>query len=435
MTGRSSMSTGRTSAPDSRYRRLAALLSLALLGPAFAACGDDDVPVSPDDPERYVVEAIERTLHQRARAMLNGDSVGFDRSLARRDAAFVEAQDRYYGNVTQLPLGAVRFTLGTESLEPDGPDGGDGGAYWAEITIRLQIEGYDVAPVVTRDRWRFVPTANQRRYLLASTTDRAWEADHPSQPQPWDLDEEIEVRDAPGVLGIFDDDSLGSASSVLDAVSLGRFQVKSVLPTELSDPGGVVLYALSDPAFVDSLSGLPFSDPDRLDGATIPVPRDATDADGRVASYRILLSPHVLDQGEEVLDRLVRHELTHVALGERAQGVPLWLTEGIAEYVSVQPIAPAERRLQTDALNLAASGVDDLPSDADFGGEHAEGWYAVSWWVCEYIAATYGADALWLLLDALHDGGDQASVISQQLGISTSALAEQGVALMRRTYG
>ena len=154
-----------------------------------------------------------------------------------------------------------------------------------------------------------------------------------------------------------------------------------------------------------------------------------------MSSYRIVLSPHVLDESDEVLDRLVRHELTHVALGEQARGVPLWLAEGLAEYVSVQPIAPAERRLQTDALNLAAAGVADVPPDSEFGGAHAEGWYAVSWWVCEYIAATYGEPALWTLLDGLAEGGDQQTVVHEQLGITTSELAHEGIELMRRTYG
>ena len=152
----------------------------------------------------------------------------------------------------------------------------------------------------------------------------------------------------------------------------------------------MVVYVLADQAFVESLDGLPVTDPDRLDGVDRSGAPRRPRPGGPVSSYRIVLSPHVLDESDEVLDRLVRHELTHVALGDHARGVPLWLAEGLAEYVSVRPVAPAERRLQTDALNLAAAGVADVPSDSEFGGAHAEGWYAVSWWVCEYIAATYG---------------------------------------------
>lgn len=399
------------------------------MGATLTACGADDTPVSPVDPEHEIVQAVERTLHQRTRAIVDRDAVLFDRTLSARDPDFVRDQDRYFGNVGELPLGAVRIDLDERSLERHGK------GYWAEVTIRLQLHGYDVVPVITHDRWRFVPTRNQRRYVLASTTDPGWEARVKPQPQPWDLDEKIDVREAPGVLGIFDDATLGSSGAVLDAVSQGRFEVKAVLPPEISDPGGVVVYALADPEFAASLAGLPFSDPDRLDGATIPVPHDATDARSRIASYRVMLGPQVLDEDEAVLDRLVRHELTHVAVGGLASGVPLWLNEGIAEYVSVQPIAPAERMLQTGALDLAAAGVPDLPTDEDFSGEHAEGWYAVSWWVCQYIADTYGASRLWSLLEALHDGGDASEVVPRQLGISTSQLAGDGVALMRRTYG
>lgn len=403
------------------------VVSALLVAPALVACGDDPSPAS-RDPEADAVAAIERTLRQRARAIAGSDPLLFTRTLAQRDESFVAEQHDYLENLSQLPLGVVRFDLVDSSLEAAGE------AYWAEVTIRLELQGYDVAPVVTRDRWRFAPTRDGQRYLLTSTTDADWEAAHGPEPQPWDLGE-IEVRDAPGVLGIFDRTTVADAAEVLESVSEGRFSVRSVLPTDVEDPGGVVVYMLADQAFVNSLDSLPVSEPAHLDGATIPVPRDAAKAGGAVSSYRIVLSPHLVDEDESVLDRLVRHELTHVAVGDHGRGVPLWFSEGLAEYVSVQPISPAERRLQTAALDLVAAGIDDLPSDEEFAGEHAEGWYAVSWWVCEFIAATYGEDALWRLLNGLAGGADQVRVISEQLGISTTELVQGGIALMRNTYG
>ncbi len=416
-----------TSQRGRRHRFVTALLLPVLLLPTLTACGDDS-PVATHDPEGDVVDAIQRTLRQRARAIAGRDPVKFDQTYEQRDNGFVAEQDRYFENLGQLPLDTVRFDVAPKTLTSDGD------AYWAVVTIHLELHGYDVAPVVTRDRWRFAPTRDERRYLITSTTDADWEASTGPQPQPWDLGE-IEVRDGAGVLGIFDASTVTSADEVLASVSESRFAVRSVLPLDIEDPGGVVVYVLSDPAFLDSLDGLPVTDPERLDGVTVPVARDADDTGGPVASYRIVLTPHVVDQDEQALDRLVRHELTHVAVGERARGVPMWFNEGLAEYVSVRPIAPAERRLQTDALSLAAAGVSDLPSDEDFAGEHAEGWYAVSWWVCEYIAATFGEGALWTLLDGLADGADQQAVISDQLGTSTSELVQDGIDLMRTTYG
>jgi hypothetical protein len=430
-TGRSSMPTGRADRAG-RHRALAVLLLpvllVVLLASLVTACSDDP-PTASSDSEADVAEAIQRTLHQRARAIVQRDPVGFERTLGQRDRTFLAEQQGYYDNLAQLPLGMVRFDIVERTIEPAGDD------YWAEVTVRLELQGYDVAPVITRDRWRFAPARNESRFVLTSTTDPVWEAaGSASDPQPWDLGE-IEVRDGAGVLGIFDSTTVLRADEVIESVSEARFEVRSVLPPDLEDPGGVVVYVLADDAFLESLDGLPVTDPDLLDGVTVPVPRVAGDDQGRVASYRILLTSHVLDESAEVLDRLVRHELTHVALGERARGVPLWLAEGLAEYVSVQPIAPAERRLQTDALNLAAAGVADVPSDSEFKGPQAEGWYAVSWWVCEYIAATYGEPALWMLLDGLAGAGDQQMVVYDQLGITTSELVEAGVRLMRSTYG
>ena len=424
------MPTGTADRADRRRVRSALLLPvllISLLISLLTACGDDS-PATPSDPDAGVAEAIQRTLRQRARALVDRDPAAFERTLRQRDRGFLAEQHGYYENLGQLPLGTVRFDVKEQTIEPDG----DG--YWAEVTVRLQLLRYDVAPVVTRDRWRFAPTRGERRYLLTSTTDAAWEAESGSDPQPWDL-VEIEARDGAGVLGIFDSTTVLRADAVLASVSEARFAVRSVLPPHIEDPGGVVVYVLSDPAFVESIDGLPVADPDLLDGVTVPVPQDAQKPGGPVSSYRMVLSPHVLDESDVVLDRLVRHELTHVALGEHARGVPLWLAEGVAEYVSVQPIAPAERRLQTDALNLAAAGVTDVPSDSEFTGSRAEGWYAISWWVCEYIATTYGEATLWMLLDVLAENSDQQMVVYDQLGITTSELVQAGIDLMRRTYG
>jgi len=420
------MPTGSTDVHGSGLRTVSALLT-ALVATTLAACGDDS-PVADHDPEAGIADAVQRTLRQRARAIVERDPVRFEGTLAQRDRGFVAQQQRYLDNLGQLPLGIVRFDLDEDSLEQDGE------GYWGVVRIRLELQGYDAAPVMTSDRWRFTPTRNERRYLVASTTDGDWEAEHGPQPQPWDLGD-IEVREGPGVLGIFDATTVADADAVISAVSEARFEVKGIVPDDAEQPGGVVVYTLADPAFVEHLEGLPVSDPDLLDAATVHVPRNAADAEGPVASYRVLLSPHVLDERGASLDRLVRHELTHVVLGDRGHEAPLWLTEGVAEYVSVRPIAPAERRLQSGALNLVAAGVNDVPSDAEFVGDDAEGWYAVAWWVCEFIAATYGEPVLWVLLDELTRGADQQSVVFEQLGMTTSELVEAGIGLMRRTYG
>lgn len=409
-------------------RALIPALALVLL--PLTACSDDPPPptysgTGYDD----VATLMQKTLNRRARGLRTHDVARFRKALDRGDAGLVEEQQAYFDNLAQLPVGELHYEVAADTITP--VEGSED--YWVEVVLSLGLDGYDATPTRTRDRFLFTPSPDGRRLLITSTTDYSWETGHPGNVQPWDVGP-IRVERAVGVLGIFDDTTVRNAGKVLDAASSGRSEVRSVIGSSgTSAPTGVVVYSLRDPAFLRGLADQTVGDPDRADGLTIAVPVDGTDASQGVASYRILLNPRVLDQPLGVLGRLVRHELTHATLGSRGRGAPLWLSEGVAEYVSVQPMAPSRRRLPARALDLAAT-VTDLPGAAQFGGPDAEAWYAVSWWVCEYVASVYGRPVLLLLLDRLADGADQAQVLPEVLGVTPAQLAQRGVGLMQRTY-
>ena len=226
----------------------------------------------------------------------------------------------------------------------------------------MQLDGYDARPVVTPDRYLFTPRG-KGRYAVASVTDRAWESGNELNPQPWDLGP-ITVRTGSGVLGVFDAGSEASAGAVVAEVEEGVSAVAAEIPYEWDD--GVVLYALDDPAFLSGLDNVPGSDPLSLDAVSFEV---MARPDARqVASTRFVLNPDVLAGAGPGRGRLIRHELTHVALGSRADDVPTWLSEGLAEYVSVRPMAPEDRAISGAALAAAKAGLSALPTDGDFGG-------------------------------------------------------------------
>lgn len=379
------------------------------------------IPPRPD-----VILGLRRALADRAAAVRDGDLGAFEAGLARRDATFLAEQTTYFDNLTQLPLGRFDYALDRRTLVRSGDE------YWVEVEVALQLASYDTAPVITRDRFRFRPAGPQaQRYKLVSTTDPAWEEEYDVEPAPWDAGPVV-VREGVGVLGIFDAVSVTTSASLLHSVEAGISQVAAVVPYEWSR--SVVVYALSDDSFMATVDGLGGKDPEDADGVAFPVYASES-VDAPVASTRFVLHPRMLGRTGERRDRLIRHELTHIAVGPADDNAPLWLSEGIAELVSVQPLAPEDRALPGAAVEAAEAVPQGLPTDEDFEVADAEAAYGLSWWDCEYIAATYGTPVLWALLEELNDqvGSDKARIYAT-LGINSRQLARKGAKLLLATY-
>lgn len=403
--------------PDRRL--VAALLALGVLVAALVGCSDDASRPRPDadaSAPADVAAAVRAALDARAAAVRDGDAEAFRRTVGG-SRSFRAEQQTWYANLTQLPVVRLRYRFDPASLVRDGT------GYWASVTQVLQLDGYDAAPVTSPDRFRFGPVSGAGRVRLTSVTDAEWEAAHDVQPQPWDLGR-IEAREGFGVLGVFDPGSVADADAVIASVETGISDVSAWVPYDWSRR--VVVYALSDPTFLQGLEDVPGDDPDDLDAVSFPAGE----------STRFVLNPRVLGRSGAEVDRLVRHELTHVALGTHDDTAPVWLSEGLAEWVSVRPIPPEERRIPDSALQAAERGeVRDLPDDQTFNDDDSQAHYGLAWWAVESIASSYGEQAPWTLLDALAaPGADVDSVLRDQLGLTTRQLAQQAVLLILATY-
>ena len=419
-----------TRAPrSSRPRRpLRGAVALALLVWGPVACSHDD----PEPTERPgpvvaadVVARLSRALDRRAHAVRTGDRHAFDAGLDRSRHRFVAAQHTYLANLAQLPLSRFDYSLDAGSLLRDGDD------YWVVVDLTMRLKGYDDLPVTAPDRYRFSPSPrNPARYVLTSVTDRAWERRNDIRRQPWEAGP-IHVLTGAGVLAIFDDTSIDAADGIVASVERGIAAVAAVVPYAWSR--SVVVYALSDTAFLGAIDDLPGDDPEALDGVAFPVP--SKPGGHRMAATRFVLNPRMLENPGAERDRLVRHEITHVAVGERDDEVPVWLSEGLAEWVSVRPLAPQERLISGDAVAAAETGSPGLPDDDTFNDAHSSTHYALAWWACEYVASTYGESTLWALLDAMGEpGADPGQVLLDQLGIDADELARKAARLIVLTF-
>jgi hypothetical protein len=408
-------------------KRQGGFAALVLAGLLLQACG----LVHHDDPPRVVpvdvAAQLEQVLQARARTLKSGNEEAFLATVDPAEHGLVARERRWFDNLQALPVGSLGYVLDRSSLvvTPEGVS--------AVVRRRLQLTPYDAMAVVTPDHVMF--TLRGGRYLLASDDDLAWQRENGISIPPWDTTR-IEVRSVPGVLGIFDQRSVADADPVLGDVRKALDDVSALVPGDWSHE--VVIYALSDLTAFRRIDDLPGGDPGRLDGVAFPVA--ASPWSGQVASTRFVLHPRMLDQPGIPRQRLIRHELTHVAVGIRDDHVPVWLSEGLAEWVSVQPILPGERAISEDAVAAARAGVASMPADATFNGQHSGANYGLAWWACEWIASTYGPSTPWQLLDAMAEGdgttdAEQDAVLQRLLGINSRQLARHAARRILATFG
>jgi hypothetical protein len=419
--------------PDSRVRRYAALLAALplLLALTLTGCtGDSGPDVPPAEADTAdVVPLMQQVLRKRARALRSGDERAFLATVDQAQQKFLDRERVYFANLTQLPLGKLSYRVKEESMVRTA------GGYDAVVEVQLQLDGYDALPVVRPARFHFTPDLAGDGLLVASDRDVTWEQRNEVDVQPWDS-RAVSVVSGGGVLGIFDHKSVSRASHVIHAIEAGIGQVSEVVPYEWD--GHVVVYALSDTDLLEGLDDLPTQDPDSLDAVSFPVPARIDGEEGDpLAGTRFLLHPRMLDSDPRQFARLIRHELTHVALGSRDDDVPTWLGEGIAEWVSVQPLPEGQRLISQAAIDAAEAGLDELPGDGDYHDEQQAAHYGISWWACEAIVDMYGEQMLWRLLDELGatSPGDQADELQQTLQMGSAQLAREAAKRIVATYG
>jgi hypothetical protein len=411
---------------------VALVIALGLTATGLTGCGpfgdhSSGKPGAAASAPPDVLAGLRGALDRRSQAVRNHDAPGFLAGLAPGDRSMRRHQRTYFQNLAQLPLGTFDYELDPSDIVRDGDD------YEAVVSLRTELSGFDERPVVSRDRMRFTSAGAPGQYVVSRATDPAWEAAHDVRLQPWDLGPVV-VRSVPGVLGIFDEGSLHAADQLLADVRQGITDVSAVVPFDWSR--SVVVYALSDASYLASIPDLPGGDPGTLDGVAFPVA--AEPGKPALASTRFVLHPRLLTHAGQGRARLIRHELTHVAIGRRDDHVPVWLSEGLAEYVSVRPLPPDRRGISQSAVDAARAGFTDLPGDDDFNDSDSRVHYGESWWACEYVAANFGEQTLWSLLGKLDDPSLDSTgrndALRAWIGLGTRQLAQRAGELLLLTF-
>ena len=202
--------------------------------------------------------------------------------------------------------------------------------------------------------------------------------------------EPLSVRRTPRVLVLAADDS--AAQRLERQAETAVSTVQRTLP-EWDER--LVVAAPATPADFRAASGL-----SRAASRSIAAVTTTTDGSALERSpVHIYLNPRVFEPLGPVGRQIVlNHEATHVALDATSTTLPLWLSEGMADYVALVGTRLPDVVLAAQIRDLVREdGVPRaLPGSGEFAGSNEDigAWYEAAWLAVRLIADTYGERAL-----------------------------------------
>lgn len=340
----------------------------------------DEVPSSGDRDERAsqllgkLEQALIRGRADRA-ASLAGDDPAAARELRDLTAAVgkvrLKTLDlRYVAAAPDRQDEVGRALLGDDD-------------FVAEVDLTWQLRGFDPVPaslevpIVLRDdgeRISFVTARDQ-------VADRA---------PIWFNDRVTVERPSSRVMLVQSD--AASRTPLAPVVGSGVRTVRDALP---GWDGRVVVEVPGSPERFARATGLASSSARGI--AAVTTSSAVADLDG--GPERVVVNARVYAPLGGVGQRIVMaHELTHVAVGAASSAMPLWLSEGYADYVALRRSDVSVRVLAAQIRSLVRREGPPraLPGPDEFDGGNADvgAWYEASWLAARLLAATYGEDAL-----------------------------------------
>jgi hypothetical protein len=176
------------------------------------------------------------------------------------------------------------------------------------------------------------------------------------------------------------------------------------------------------------------------------------DARGRAGADRVVVNPAAFatlqDRGKQVV---VTHEATHVAIRSTTdRPVPLWLSEGMADYVGYRDVGATRRQGAAALLTRvrAGTGPKALPAAGDFDPSRTTiaPSYNAAWLAVNRIVDRYGRAALvrFYLAAATTPAGSStapdpdeatAAAFDSVLGTTQAAFTKQWLAYLQTLAG
>jgi hypothetical protein len=158
--------------------------------------------------------------------------------------------------------------------------------------------------------------------------------------------------------------------------------------------------------------------------AAVTTTPDGSADDG--ARGQVFVNPKLFDPlGTEGRQIVVSHESAHVALGAATTAMPLWLSEGIADWVALRRSPLPVDRLASQVIGWVRDdgGPKALPTAEAFDGSDKRigAWYEAAWLAVKRLADTYGAADLLRFYRAVAKAGRTDAAFGDVLGTNERA--------------
>jgi hypothetical protein len=421
-------------------RLLAAIAALALIGSAgFVVAARSDHPGSPVGGSAAAAQApgkltdsqkvdrkrqVNVLLVERSNAVLHGDLKTFLAAVDPTQPKLVARQRTLFVNLRKFGFTSLRYFVADERKAPALTAKYGPGTFTTRLMMRYQLTGLDASPVQTDLGYAFVQRDGRWIIVEDSAIDATLSRD--GHRQPWDFNEIAVVRRGKVVVVV-------AKSEVALGAKIAKSSEGAIAAVRRHWPGrwsgAVMVVAVPEARVMATIwstgTGAGWTVAAKAvtlyDGEPL-----ATRTTPPVGS-RIVVNPAI----RKTLDQdLLVHEMTHVATVPIGSQAPVWLVEGLAEYVrchaieddphwTVDPYRKAVRTKYLPSLKV-------LPGQKEFDADGDKS-YGQSWWATEYLASKLGVKGVAALYTdlALHDTSPTAyeSILRKHIGKTSAQLA------------
>jgi hypothetical protein len=376
-----------------------AAAALLLVAAASGCTADPDAPTRTSattttpttgqdtaDPDGARDREIAELLGRRAEAVRTRDRSAFAATLDRPESGFGLRQLAQFDALATLPLDEFAYgtpepapALGAERVAQLGPD-----ARVIRVTGRYRLAGYDTAAREFESYFTVVRRGDTWR--LADDTDGG------TQTQLWDLPSFTTVKGRSTLVV-----GTGPAGRLRPYAALGDLAVTRV--RKVWDSGWndrLVLVVPGTAAQMAELVGQEAGSVNQVAAVT----DGPFDLRGVAGADRVVVNPKAFASLERLGQQVVvTHEATHVAIRATTnRPVPLWLSEGMADYVGYRDIGASRAQVAAALFDRvrAGKGPTALPAPEDFDPSHTTigPSYNAAWLAVHRIADRWGAAAL-----------------------------------------